>query len=215
MLMRLNTTLAILLLATACTAQTPPPAGFEAGKHYYVIDPPQPQARNDTIEVVEVFSYACIHCANAQPFVNEWQKSLPPDVTFYYLPTAFGGGAEAFARAYYTAETMGVLDRTHDALFRAFHIEQRQFRNLEDIAAFFGELGVDKDQALATMDSFAVNAKIARAQQVVPRYQIEGTPTMIVAGKYRVVSTRDGFEAMLEVVDHLVDKERAERQQGG
>ena len=35
---------------------------WEAGKNYFLIEPPQATTTGDKIEVVEVFSYACPHC---------------------------------------------------------------------------------------------------------------------------------------------------------
>lgn len=215
MLSRIFGAMIALLLTTACTAQAPDAAQaqFQAGTDYFPIEPAAPLSPgNDRIEVVEVFGYSCIHCANAEPVISAWKKNLPEDVAFIYLPAVFGGVWEAFARAFYTAETMGVLSRTHDAMFKAVHVDRRGFRSLEDIAAFYAEQGVDKEQFLATMESFAVNAKIARAQQMAPRWGVEGTPSIVVAGKYRVVAPREGsFEKMLQIVDFLVAKERAER----
>ena len=211
--------LGALLLTTACNAQTPeaPAAQFTAGQDYAVIEPAAPlNPGDDKIEVVEVFGYSCIHCANAEPVISAWKKNLPEDVAFIYLPAVFGGVWEAFARAFYTAETMGVLSRTHDAMFKAVHVDRRGFRSLEDIAAFYAEQGVDKDQFLATMNSFAVNAKIARAQQQAPKWGVEGTPSIVVEGKYRVAAPREGsFQKMMQIVDHLVEKERAAQAQAG
>lgn len=199
------------LLATACSAQTPP-AGFAEGEDYQRIEPPQ-ASPSDTIEVVEVFGYSCIHCANADPVIQNWKKDLAEDVSFVMMPAVFGGVWEAFARAYYTAETMGVLDKTHAAVFRAVHVDRRPIRGLDDIAELYGEHGVDAEQFLATMNSFAVNAKIERARQTVPRWGVTATPTMVVAGKYRVTARagEGSFERMLRVVDFLVERERAER----
>ena len=105
---------------------------------------------------------------------------------------------------------MGLLDKTHSALFNALHVERRPVRSVEDVAAFYADYGTTQDEFMAAMQSFAVNAKIARAQQVVPRYGVEGTPSMIVNGKYRVMSpVQGGFPRMLEVVDALIAKERA------
>jgi protein dithiol oxidoreductase (disulfide-forming) len=207
-------------LIAACSAETPAPApatpapaapSFSAGQDYFVIEPAQTANNADgRIEVVEVFGYSCIHCANLQPEVDAWKANLPGDVHFEYVPAVFGGVWEAFARAYYTAETMGLLDRTHSALFRAIHEERRPFRNYEDIAGFYADYGVSQDQFLATMASFPVDAKVARARELVPAWGVEATPTMVVAGKYRVpVAHQGGFGRMLRVVDHLVQTERA------
>ena len=40
---------------------------WQEGKHYERINPAQPTTSGDKVEVVEVFSYACVHCANFEP----------------------------------------------------------------------------------------------------------------------------------------------------
>ena len=53
--------LALLLIsmfaATGHAADVPAP--WEAGKHYFIIDPPQQHDSGGKIEVTEVFSYGC------------------------------------------------------------------------------------------------------------------------------------------------------------
>lgn len=205
MLSRLLATAVLLLLSPLALAQ------YEAGRDYFGITPAQPTASGDKIEVVEVFGYPCIHCAHAAPVIREWSKGLEPDVQLTFMPAVFGGVWEAFGRAYYTAETMGVMEKTHDKLFEVIHTEKRQFRNLEDIASFYADYGVSKEAFLSGLQSFPVNAKINQAIEQVRAYGVEGTPTMIVNGKYRVMSPggEDGFEKMLQIVDFLVSKERA------
>lgn len=200
--------LALVLLLAAPLASAQP---YEAGRDYFPIEPAQPTASGEQIEVIEVFGYSCIHCAHAAPEITRWRKTQQADVRFELLPAVFGGVWEAYARAYYTAETMGVLERTHDRLFEVLHTERRAMRNMEDLAAFYAEYGVDKETFLATLSSFPVNAKIAEAARRVSAYGVEGTPTMVVAGKYRVMSPggEDGFEKMLLIVDWLVQRERA------
>src|SRR5690606_36654359 len=202
---------ALLLTACVATAQVAAtqPAITE-GRDYFPIEPAQPTTSDDKIEVVEVFGYSCVHCATLQPFVDAWKPKLADDVEFTYMPAVFGGIWEVYGRAYYTAETMGVLEKTHSDLFKALHVERRPIRSLEDVAAFYGDYGVDPEEFLGTMQSFAVNAKIARATQTVQRYGVEGTPTMVVNGKYRVPAPREGgFERQLQIVDQLVEMERA------
>lgn len=207
MLSRLLAIATLLILSPLALAQ------FEAGKDYQEITPAQPTASGDKIEVVEVFGYPCIHCAHAAPMINEWSKGLGPDVQLVFMPAVFGGVWEAFGRAYYTAETMGIVTKTHEALFEAVHTEKHPFRNLEDIASWYAEHGgVSKEAFLSGLQSFPVNAKIAQSIEQVRAYGVEGTPTMIVGGKYRVMSpgeAQGGFKKMLEIVDFLINKERA------
>ena len=213
MLARLLLSLPLLFAAAACSAQTPPAASMDLqeGRDYQRINPTvPPSSPAGTIEVIEVFGYSCIHCANLQPLVDQWKAQLPADVHFSYMPAIFGGAWEIYGRAYYAAETMGILSAAHSAVFRALHVERRPVRSVEDVADLFAEHGVTREDFMAGMNSFAVNAKVARAQQTVQRYGVEGTPAMIVAGKYRVMSPAEGgFQRMLEIVDALVARERA------
>lgn len=182
------------------------------GTDYFPIDPPQPTP-SEYIEVVEVFGYSCPHCAHAAPVIAEWKKSMPADVRLEFLPAVFGGIWEAFARAYYAAETMGIAERSHDRVFEVIHGERRPIRNLEDIGALYTDYGVTSEAFVDAMTSMPVNSRISDAHRRVMGYGIEGTPTMVVAGKYRVVapSGEDSFKRMMRTVDHLVAQERAAR----
>lgn len=207
---RLTGLLALLISTAACNAQTPASAPVE-GQDYFLIENASPPESGDKIEVVEVFSYACPHCADFQPFMDGWLKSKPDDVDFHYIPAAFGNTWDDFARAFYTAQVMGIQEKTHDALFKALHTERRPLRGTKAIAEFYGDYGVDPKVFEGTMNSFAVNAKIGRSKQQVPRWQVDGTPTLVVDGKYRVVAARKGFPAMLQTLDAVIDIARAER----
>lgn len=198
-------------VAPAVVAAAPTGPEPREGVDYTLIDPPAPFAPSPgKIEVAEVFAYYCIHCATLQPRVTTWKAALPADVEFRYVPMGHGS-SEPFARAFYAAEAMGELDRTHEPMFKAI-AQERRFKSgsAEDIADLYAEVGVDREALLSTMRSFAVNAQIARNQKAVSRWAVEGTPTFIVNGRYRVVVTGDrGHDGMISAVEHLVARERA------
>lgn len=213
---RLSAVFAVALLAfaglsAAQDAKTEKAATeFVEGKDYFLIDPPVPSRAGDKIEVVEVFGYSCPHCAHFAPLVTEWTKRQKSDVQFELVPAAFGGIWDAYAAVYFTAATMGVADKAHDEFFKALHEDKMPVRNLEDIAQFYADrTGVNKDEFLSTIESFPVNDKVADARQRGRAYGVEGTPTMVVNGKYRVMAGQGGFKRMLQVTDFLVEKERA------
>lgn len=192
----------------AAAMQAVPP---RYGTDYEILPVPQPTYGSGKIEVAEVFGYTCIHCAHLQPSVDTWKPTLASDVRFEYVPGVFGGVWDNFARAYFAAQIMGVQDKTHDAIFKAIHIERSiKTGDLPEIADLYAKQGVDREKFLATMQSFAVTAKLNRAKQFALRTGVTGTPTMIVAGKYRVSVPQDrGFEGMLSTVDFLLGYERA------
>jgi len=201
----------LLLGSVPGFAQSPAPSSFEAGRDYFLIDPAQPTRDADRIEVVEVFGYSCGACAAFQPLVNAWPGKQAPDVAFRYVPAFFGGIWDELGQAFLAADAMGVVERTHDAMFASVHVE-RSIRGPDDIVAFYAKQGVDADAFRSTRDSFAVKAAAARTRQQLPRYGINVTPTLIVNGKYRVEAANGVPHArMLDVVDHLIARERAAR----
>lgn len=202
--------------ATARPAAARPEAALASaprvGVDYEIMSIPQPTYGHGKIEVAEVFSYRCIHCAEFQPLVNTWKKTMPADVRWEYVPAVFGGNWDDFARAYFAADILGVQKRTHDAVFKGVFIDQLiKTGSQDEIADMYGKFGVDRAKFLSTMQSFGVTAKLSRAKQFALRTGVSGTPTIIINGKYRVNVTRDrGFPGMLATTNYLVAKERAE-----
>lgn len=190
----------------ALTTQSPPPV---AGTDYLLIPGGQPfQPVPGKIELAEVFAYTCAHCYSFEPLMHAWAKSMPEDVSVQYVPAVFGGPGDVFASAYYAAESLGILDRAHDALFRAVHVD-RSFKDgtADEIAGFMGHYGVDSAQFRSVMQSFAVQNKLRRSQQFMMRSKVDGTPSLIVNGKYLVRgNTR---EDQLRIANQLIAQERA------
>ena len=184
------------------------------GTDYEVIENPQPTwgSNDGRIEIAEVFSYRCVHCAEFQPSVNAWTAQLPADVRWEYVPAAFGDTWDNFARAYFAADVLGATKRTHDAVFDVVFVKQEiKSGSLEEIADQYAKLGVDRAKFLDATKSFGVTAKLNRARQFGQRTGITATPTIIINGKYRVNATPDrSFKGMLQTVNFLLAKERAE-----
>jgi thiol:disulfide interchange protein DsbA len=211
MLKHLGILLAGLLVATSAIAtETAAAPAWEAGKHYFVIDPALPTASGDKVEVLEVFSYACSHCANFQPYAEQLKKSLPAGASFDYMPAIFNAQWEPYARAFYTAQSLGVLDATHQALFDALHRDHTPIRSVDDLATFYSQHGVDRAKFLAASGSFEVESKLARSMQIVRDAGVDGTPTLIVNGKYRTTgASAGGYAQVVELIGWLVQKELA------
>ena len=197
------------------TGTLAPPAGMPAGPapvlgtDYFIIDTPEAES-GKTISVVEVFNYRCPHCAHFQPTVDAWLQKLPTDVTFSYLPAAFGGPWDDFVLAYYAADVMGVRARSHSEIFKAIH-EDHSYTH-DEIGAVYAKYGVDPKVFVSTMESFAIKAKLSQARAQIQTWGVDSIPTIVVAGKYRVIGTpAGGEEGLLRSVDWLIAKERAER----
>jgi thiol:disulfide interchange protein DsbA len=77
-----------------------------------------------------------------------------------------------------------------------------------DVARFYARVGgVTQQQVLDTARSFAVDMKMMESDELVKAYAVEGTPTLIVAGKYRVNnSSVRSVDELIELVLWLVNR---------
>ena len=209
-MIRFLSALFALLLPLSVLAATP--AQPVAGEDYVLIDggqPYQPLAGRK-IEVVEVFGYWCHHCAEFQPQVEAWKQKLPADVRFTYVPAVFSDD-DAFARAYFAAADAGALGSTHDELFRAIHDERILATNatIDEIAWFYGEHGLVPAKMKAAMTSAATTARLQGARDFALRSGVEGTPSLVINGRYRVRGRT--HDDTLRIASQLIAQLRATR----
>lgn len=201
--------LALCLIATAQAAQ------ITAGKDYLVVKPPQPTDSGNKVEVMEFFWYGCPHCSNLQPSLEAWLKRKPADVDFKRIPAVFQDSWVPLTRAYYTIEAMGLVDKLHQEMFATLH---KQRANLKDANAIFdwaAGKGVDRKKFTDTYNSFGVNGKTQRSIELTRKFDIPGTPALVIDGKYiaspsltlkseRVID----YDRFFEVVDALIAESR-------
>ena len=183
---------------------------FQEGVHYFSLNQATAQADSDTVEVTEIFSYACSHCNTFEPYVQNWAKTKPANAKLTRIPVVFGNRSyEMMARAYIAADMMGIVEETHVALMDAIWKERKQFRTLDQLADFYAGFGVEKSAFLAHYQSFAADSQLRKDQRDVLQFGITGTPSLVVNRKYRIVTSKDvpGFEVMLDVANFLVEKE--------
>ncbi|OQS42535.1 thiol:disulfide interchange protein DsbA/DsbL [Chromobacterium haemolyticum] len=185
-------------------------AAIELGKDYTMLATPQPVADPKKVEVIEFFSYHCIHCLELEPAMSAWEKSKPADVAFSKEQIVWQKSMEGFVRMFSAFKTSGAYDKLHRPAFEAV-VKSRV--NLSDEGVFANWLkqqkGVDAAKVMQAYKSFGVNAQVAKAAKMTRDYAIQGTPTVIVNGKY--VVTPVAPERMVQVINELVAKARAEK----
>lgn len=172
------------------------------------VDNPKPYRPGDPVEVVEFFSYSCIHCKNFDPVLEEWAADKGDTVNFKRTPAMWSPIQAVLGRSYLTLEQEDALKGNHDRIFRAIHESRRQFLTPEMMADYVDGRGITRDEFLRTYKSPAINSAAANAQRDQERFRITATPMLVVGGRY-VVSMEGGQRNALRIVDHLVDKMRA------
>jgi len=183
----------------------------QQGFQFSEVKPPQPVESDGKIEVIEFFSYDCIHCYNLEPYLEKWEAKLPRDVSFRRVPATFQAIWPMYAAVFYTFEMLGILPKVHRPFFDARHRDRlmlelgQPVEKQEALAAWLQKQGIDTKRFFDMMKSFGIQSRVRRASQQTAAYKVEGTPTMAVHGSY-TVSTEEGRtrEGMLQTVDYLV-----------
>ena len=218
MLPKIGLTLATItaLGALSATAQTPAPAAstFVEGTHYQRITPAQPTITDlGKVEVAEVFMYSCPGCYAFEPYLTKWRAQLPDNVTFVRIPASFNAIAALHARAFYTAEALGKLDEIDAPFFEEFHQKGNRLDSEESLADFFGRFGVDEQTFKTTFNSFAMHTKVKRADELIRRYRVPSTPSVVVNGKYLTNGQMAGsYEGWFRIIDQLAAEEQNAKQ---
>ncbi|MBS4099146.1 MAG: thiol:disulfide interchange protein DsbA/DsbL [Sulfuricella sp.] len=197
-----------LLSCVALVAHADPKLGVE----YSVVSQPQPPADPKKIEVTEVFSYACPHCAHLEPEIAKWSKTLPKDAVLVRLHAATNPTWAALAKLFYALESLGEIERLNGDAFNAFHGKDLKLQEEKVATEWASKMGIDAKKFTDAYNSFGVQSKIARSKQLTGAYGINGVPTIVVGGKYQTSASQAGsHEAALKVTDYLITLVRHER----
>ena len=206
---RLFTFSALVLLSGLVSAQS---TKIEEGFEYRVLPISQPVETKGKVEVIEFFWYGCPHCYSFEPLLEKWKKNLPANVEFIRLPAAFNELWSKHAKAYYTAEALGIVEKIHADFFEAIQSGKEKLDTEASLATFFVAHGVTESQFKEAYNSFAVDSKMRQAPLMAARYGITGVPAIIVNGKYKTNGTLAGsHEKMIEVMDKLIKEESTKK----
>ena len=177
---------------------------FKEDVNFFPLLVEQPVRTGDQIEVLEIFWYGCPHCYALEPYLKKWLKNKPEFVEFVQLPAVLNRSWEFDARVFYTFVALGLIDELHEAYFDAIHKDRKRMKNVEQVASWAQEQGVDPQLIMDTFNSFGVDSMLANATQMSGRYEADGVPTIIIDGKYRTtVSLAGGHNEIIYLINYL------------
>ena len=208
--------LAALLLAFAVSSSAA--AQLVVGKDYRAISPAQPTESGKKVEVLEFFWYGCPHCNALQPSLKAWLKQKPADVEFRRVPAVLADTWVPLTRAYYALEATGAVEKLHHEVFSAIHEKSVKLQEPKVLFDWVAQHGVDRQKFADAYGSFGVQSRTQRAVDMSRNYDISGTPTITVDGKYLVAPSmtlkpnRDvDYEKFFQVLDQVIAMARKER----
>jgi thiol:disulfide interchange protein DsbA len=181
------------------------------GRQYSRIKPQQVET-GKKIEVIEFFSYGCPHCAEFEPFLEDWVKTQSADVAFRRVPVMFQPRWVELAKVFYTLEAMGEDAKLSPEVFSALHAKGLALWEPAKFYDWAATKGLDRKKVEDVYNSFAMSGRINRAKQLAQAYNVQEVPLVIVDGKFVTSPSRAGTHAATPaVLNELVAKARAER----
>ncbi len=183
------------------------------GRDYRVVSPAKLTRDPKKIEVLEYFSWGCSHCYEFYPVLSDWAKKTPKDVIL--VKSAVTVGIDQWiplARAFYAFDYSGDIARLDELVFKAIHEQHVALSSDEKIAAWAERQGIDGKKFLAATNSMGVTSKWQQAEADSRSIPIEGTPTLVVDGKYVLLATgAKSYAEWMPLLDQLIAKVRTER----
>ena len=158
-----------------------------ADEGYETVTPAQPVQNADKVEVIEFFWYGCPHCYSLEPSMVAWLKTKPANVEFIRQPAVFSDLWGKHAKAFFTAEALGVSEKIHADFFDAIQNKNQKLASEDELAKFFAAHGVKEDDFRAAYNSFGVDAKMRQAETMAAA--IRNMTTAVVLAAVQKMST--------------------------
>ena len=204
--------LLLLLASRIALAQIVP------GRDYRVLERPQPTESGKKVEVVEFFYYGCPHCSNLQGPLESWLKRKPADVEFKRQPVVFDDSMLPLTRAYYALEAIKLTEKLHQQVFAAIHGQKLRLNDTKALFDWIATKGAERQKFADTYNSFAVSARANGAKEITRKFDISGTPAIVVDGRYLTApsmilksNNEVDFVRYFQVLDHVVALARKNR----
>ena len=202
----------ILITLLWQTYQTGGNSQIIEGRDYTLLEKPR-RIRDEKIEVIEFFSYACVHCYRLEPILKDWLSNQQDKIEFVQIPAVMNEYWAVLGKHYFTLQRLGKLDSHHMDIFNAIHSSGKIFDSEKRLFDFIKTTAIEFDSYEKTFRSIEVQSDLRKANQMARRMKIAAVPTLVVQGKYLVKTGRDiGLMRAKQVVEFLIDKELKTKQ---
>lgn len=192
------------------------------GRHYQARKgSPLPASQLGRIDVVEFFWYGCPHCFVFEPVIEHWAKQVAADVNFRRVHVQFRANMKAHQRMFFALEALGMEPQARPGIFAAIHRQGQVLDTMESQARFLASMGVDSAKYQAAWQSMGVATRCLQADQLAEAYDIDGVPSLGVAGRFLTSpAMQNGGEGLPEpelgrralmVVEYLLQRQRSAR----
>lgn len=160
---------------------------FVAGKDYIELPATAVLSHQGDPTVTEFFSFGCPACYHLEKPLMDWVKSHQNSLHFTQIPVIFHAEWVTYAKAYYTAESLGILPTAAPKLFKAIHEDKNPLTEPSQMAAFFAQdLGVDPNVAdTAFLHLTKVDMQVNDGMALAVKCGVTAIPAFVVNGRYK------------------------------
>lgn len=175
--------LATTLAASSLMFPSVTQAEAKLGQEYVVSENKNPDYLDKTMIF---FSFSCPHCYDFEVNFKIPQKILAknPQQKFELIHVAIGPYGEDLTRAWALAKALGVEDKILEPLFDKTH--SGKITGVASIRDVFVENGVSEKEFDDGFNSFMVSGIVSKQHQLIEQYAINGVPSYIVGGIYKM-----------------------------
>ena len=122
----------------------------------------------------------------------------------------WGDEMKPLARLAAAVEMAGESDKANSQIFDAMFNQKINLADTDTLKKWLSEqTAFDGKKVLAAFEAPESQARAAQMEELTNKFQISGTPTVIVGGKYQV-EFKD-WQSGMTTIDQLVDKVREEQ----
>lgn len=168
------------------------------------------------VQVLFFFSYGCHGCEMFHTPFEAWAaqelKNHKNKVAVYIYPVSFNAQWKMLAKMYYVMDSLDPDEKLNGPIFTAIHKQGLKLWDPAVMKKFFIQHGYTAEQFDQAYNSFGVNRKVKRADDLAKGYSIVVTPDIVVNGpvhSYKVDLGKAGNDIpkLIKILDYLVEKE--------
>ncbi|GIU03355.1 thiol:disulfide interchange protein DsbA [Shewanella sp. c952] len=208
---KLLTLLLLTFVVVGCGDKNAIDANYVEGVNYRALATPIVTS-GEQVEVMEFFWYGCPHCESFEKPLHQWQKTMAADVRLVQSPAIWNDLMKLHAKVFFIVQNMPAGDKAHAALFQEV-MGLREIRDIklqtQKMAEFLQRFGLSQTDFERQLASAEINQQLAQAIKLMSQSEIDGTPSIVVNGRYLVLNqSAKSFEQVLDITRFLVEKEK-------
>ena len=208
---KLLTLLLLTFVVVGCGDKNAIDANYVEGVNYRALATPIVTS-GEQVEVMEFFWYGCPHCESFEKPLHQWQKTMAADVRLVQSPAIWNDLMKLHAKVFFIVQNMPAGDKAHAALFQEV-MGLREIRDIklqtQKMAEFLQRFGLSQTDFERQLASAEINQQLAQAIKLMSQSEIDGTPSIVVNGRYLVLNqSAKSFEQVLDIARFLVEKEK-------